>query len=311
MTIIAIIKPILILGVIGLIGFLTSLRVEVTKESKNLLASIVLNIALPAVIIQSIFQSTITKEDWINFSYVVFIALLLNGTGITIGYFICRKLVHLSVSNSKKVAVLSGCGNTAFMGIPVVSMFLGTSSGLYASIYDLGTVLTVFTVGVMLLQSSKFTFKQLKSVLNAPFITIVISLSLVSLNIGLPDFLLELSAMLAAVAAPLSMLYIGMLFTKEKLSLLRSQYKKLIFTATFVKTFFLPAVALIIIIFLPLSITLKQVIALQAGMPSFLTASVLFEKYTGSEGVGTITIMFTAMLSLITLPGIYYISIFL
>src|SRR5690625_102414 len=130
MTIIAIIKPILILGVIGLIGFLTSLRVQVTKESKNILASIVLNIALPTVIIQSMFQSTITKEDWINFSYVVFIALLLNGTGITIGYFISRKLVHLSVSNSKKVAVLSGCGNTAFMGIPVVSMFLGTSSGL-------------------------------------------------------------------------------------------------------------------------------------------------------------------------------------
>lgn len=311
MTIIAIIKPILILGVIGLIGLLTSLRVEVTKEAKNLLASIVINIALPAVIIQSIFQSTITKEDWINFSYLVMISLLLNGIGITIGYFISRKLVHLSVSDAKKVAVLSGCGNTAFMGIPVVSMFLGTSSGLYASIYDFGTVLTVFTVGVMLLQSSKFTFKQLKSVLNAPFITIVISLSLVSLNIGLPDFLLELSAMLAALAAPLSMLYIGMLFTKEKLLLIRSQYKKLIFTATFVKSLFLPAVALIIILFLPLSMTLKQVITLQAGMPSFLTASVLFEKYTGSEGVGTVTIMFTAMLSLITLPSIYYISIFL
>src|SRR5699024_2799918 len=157
--------------------------------------------------------------------------------------------------------------------IPIAYMLFGSTAGVYASIYDAVTVVTVFSVGIMLLQGERFSLSNFKHMINDPFVTLVISLFVVYMALGLTTVLLHLTGMLSSLAAPLAMIYVGMLFqeiTAEKWRKVRKSYLSFMVSSTMIKMIILPLLAFTVLYFIPIESMVGKVILLQAGMPTFL-----------------------------------------
>lgn len=312
MVLIEVIQPIIMMAIIVGIGFIISKKVEITKQTRQFISFTVLNVAIPSVIIQSILQTEIEQKMWGHFGIIFICGLILNFSGLILGY-IAGRIFKYSELESKQKAILSGFGNTGFFGIPIAHMLFGPTSGIYASIYDAVTVLTVFTVGIMLLQDGRFSLVNFKHMINAPFVTLVITLIVAYNKISVPALIVDLSAILSSLAAPLAMIYIGMLFqeiTAEKWIKVKEGYLSFMFSSSIIKIFILPLIAFTILYFSPIESSIGKVILLQAGMPTFLLATILFEQYTDSEDLGIVNIIITSTFSLLSLPIIIYISMY-
>lgn len=81
--------------------------------------SLIVNIAMPSIILSSIFNVHITKESFKLMIIVFILSIVINLLGIGLGFLIA----HIFYRRSKRkmeLAILSGLGNTGFIGIPSV-----------------------------------------------------------------------------------------------------------------------------------------------------------------------------------------------
>ncbi|PTL38195.1 AEC family transporter [Alkalicoccus saliphilus] len=300
--------PILVMALIGLLGFLLAGRIELTSSVRLFIIFIVVNIALPSMIFSSIVSRDITSDLLQDLAVIYTTSLTLNLTGIFFGYLFGR-LAGYGELERKQLAVLCGCGNTGFIGIPLAVMMYGSSAAVYAAIYDAASITTAFTLGIFLLSRKRFKLSQMKAMLNPPFVTLLITLPAAGLGLAVPAILLESTFMLAGLAGPLAMIYIGMLARQLKLPDLKwlgSTYFVFLLILVFVKLLALPVAAAMVTPFLPVSEEIKGLIIIQAGMPSFTLATVLIAKYGGNEKLGMSAVVLTTFFSIATLPFIIF-----
>ncbi|SDO03163.1 AEC family transporter [Alkalicoccus daliensis] len=310
MSLAAILNPVLLLITIAVAGFIISKRISVTNEVKQFVTFIVINLALPGVVIQSIFSLQLDTQIWRYLSIVFIAGFSLNLIGLAIGYGLTRAFRYPPFV-SRQAAVLSGLGNTGFIGIPFLALMLGAEAGAFASIYDAATMSLTFTVGIMLLQSGKFQKNQLKALLNAPFLTLLVSISMVYLNLTPVNFVMDLSEIFAGLSAPLAMIYIGLLlgsWKKESLLEVKEHYSRFLIIVISTKVILLPMLAFAVVPLFDLPLTIKQVIIIQAGMPSLLLGLVLIERYKGNVQVAITVILATSVLYLCLVPIFTYLS---
>ncbi|PYZ93338.1 hypothetical protein CR194_09095 [Salipaludibacillus keqinensis] len=313
MNLITLLNPVLLLTTIAIAGFFISKRLVVTNHVKKFVSFIVINLALPGVVIQSVFNLVLDEQTWSLISTVFFMGFLLNIIGMLLGYGLTRAFNYSSFS-SRQAAVLSGLGNTGFIGIPFLAIMLGGEAGAFAAFYDASSMMLVFSLGVMLLQPDKFKLYQMKSLFNMPFVTLLISVIMLSNDRSPINFVMDLSEILAGLSAPLAMIYIGLLigeWDKKSFNLIKRDYSKFILVVVTTKVILLPFIALIILSFKDAPLIIKQVIIIQSGMPSFLLAIVLFENYKGNVQAAITVIIATVFLFLLVVPLIGYLSFYL
>jgi malate permease and related proteins len=300
--------PILVMALIGLLGFLLAGRIELTSSVRLFIIFIVVNIALPSMIFSSIISRDITSDLLQDLAVIYTTSLTLNLTGIFFGYLFGR-LAGYGDLERKQLAVLCGCGNTGFIGIPLAVMMYGSSAAVYAAIYDAASITTAFTLGIFLLSRKRFKLSQMKAMLNPPFVTLLITMPAAGLGLAVPAILLESTFMLAGLAGPLAMIYIGMLARQLRLPDLRwlgRKYFVFLLILVFVKLLTLPVAAAMVTPFLPVSEEVRGLIIIQAGMPSFTLATVLIAKYGGNEKLGMSAVVLTTFFSIATLPFIIF-----
>ncbi|MBM7634107.1 AEC family transporter [Geomicrobium sediminis] len=290
------------MGIIILFGALVSWRKTVTPSSKKLVMSLVINIAVPFIILNGVFNTPIT-DDVLQLIFLVFvISLGFNSTAIVLSILIAR-LLGFQPTTAKKLSLLSAIGNTGFIAIPLCAAVFGPIGGLLAAIFDAGLDVVLFTLGVAILQSGhqRFTMKSLTALINMPLIAIVVGLTFAVSGLQAPLLLQELSAMLAGLAAPLAMLYIGLLlppFFKEQKTFF---YRSIGFPLT-MRLLIFPMTTILIVGFLPIDLFLKQFLVIVTAMPTFLVAPVIYGSYTDFEDEAAITTISSTLLSLLTIP---------
>ncbi|MFK9094303.1 AEC family transporter [Bacillus salipaludis] len=65
-------------------------------------------------------------------------------------------------TKKREIALLSGLRNTGFIGIPLCAALIGPEGALFAAIFDAGVDITIWTVGVLIIQQNRrFTFQSL------------------------------------------------------------------------------------------------------------------------------------------------------
>ncbi|MFA1820109.1 hypothetical protein ACDX78_07965 [Virgibacillus oceani] len=80
-------------------------------------------------------------------------------------------------------------------------------------------------------------------------------------------------------------------------------------TSTIIKVLFLPFIAFFALHLIEMDSTIGKIIILQAGMPTFLLATVLFSRYTKSDDLGVVNIIITSAISLLSIPLLIIVSI--
>lgn len=298
-------ESIILIGLMILIGVALANFTPINDHTKKLYTMIIVNVAMPCIILSSIFKVEIDQEILKNIVIVFIFSLLINILGIAVGWF--------GASFSKKykpyrreIALLSGLGNTGFIGIPLCATILGPEGALYAAIFDAGVDLVIWTVGVMILQkSTSFSFSTLKTMVNIPTIAIVLGLCFAFVNFRPPELFVNLSNHLAALASPLAMFYIGLLIRSIKKEQFIESRNKVSFP-TIIKLVGLPLIVFVLLQVIDMDLTISQTILIQAMMPVLTLASILFTKYGANDKYGAITTVTSTIISLISIPVLIY-----
>ncbi|WP_052144832.1 AEC family transporter [Halalkalibacter okhensis] len=219
------------------------------------------------------------------------------------------KLCGFTSLKARQIAVLAGLGNTGFIGIPLCASIFGPMGGLLASIFDAGMSFTAFTVAVLLLQEKvKFSFANLKPLINPPVMAITFGLLFAVSGLEAPSIVKQVFSTLAGIAAPLAMLYVGLLipsiFQKNK-GVAKLQTKN-VALPIFLKLLMMPVITLLVMKGMPIETFMKELIIIQSAMPTLTLATVLFVRYSDGDRSGLITVVTSTALSLLTIPVVAF-----
>jgi len=193
------------------IGYLLKKTKVLTEENGEVIAKIIFNLTLPAVILK--ITSTITFEitlillPMITIIYGIFIAF--------IGFIVFKKYPR----NTKGLLLMSIIGfNIANFSFPLIEGIWGESGLQLIALVDAGNAFTIFvvcySVGSIFSKnndSEKLDFKRvLKNLLKSiPLLSYIIALSFNFLSIPFPIFIIDLLDIISKANSPLALLLLG------------------------------------------------------------------------------------------------------
>ncbi len=297
------IQSILVMAAIIGIGAAIGCRQPLAADSRQLLITIIVNVAMPCIILDGVFQTPIDDRLMLQIFAIFAVSVLLNCLGILIGWLGARTL-PLSAKKRRELAILSGLGNTGFIGLPLCAALFGPKGAVLAAVFDAGLDFVMWTVAVMMLQEKgTFSLKGLKAMVNIPMIAIVVGLGFAMSGLTPPEPVKQLAAALARLASPLAMLYIGMLLPLLLRSKPQVSLPLLGVPITF-KLFVLPLSAALLLSVLHVDAEITRVAVVQVAMPTVAMASILFARYAADEEMGAMTTVFSTLLALLTIPAV-------
>ncbi|MDG4850168.1 AEC family transporter [Peribacillus frigoritolerans] len=307
MVFLSILGPMFIMAVISVIGYVIARTNEITAESKQLLISIMINVAIPCIILDGAFKTKVGKELMSQLIIIFIFSIIISLLSLLLGWVFAR-IFNYSPSNARKMAFIAGLGNTGFIGIPLCAAIFGPKGALLAAAFDTGVGIVLFTVAIALLQDNyQFTFASLKQLINPPIISIVIALFVIVAEIQPPEVIQQLNGMLANLATPLGMLYIGilirmMLKQRGTMSISRLTVPILL------KLIIFPILTIVVVVFTNFSMMMKQVIIIQVAMPTMTIAPVLLARYTQDEEIGVKAAVYSTICAILTVPFIVFLG---
>lgn len=307
MVFLSILGPMFIMAAITVIGYLIAKNNEVTDSSKQLFINIMINVAVPCLILDGAFKTKVDKELISQLIIIFIFAIIISLLGLLFGWIFAR-IFKYSSSNARKIALISGLGNTGFIGIPLCAAIFGPKGALLAAAFDSGLGIILFTVAIALLQEGyQFSLATLKQLVNPPIISIVIALFIIIAGVQPPEIIKQLNGMLASLATPLGMIYIGilirmMLKQKGAISISRLTVPILL------KLIIFPILTIVILMFPNFSMMTKQVIIIQVAMPTMTMAPVLLARYTQDEEMGVKAAVFSTICAILTVPFIVFLG---
>ena len=307
-----IVQQILILGFLAVIGVIATKLKVITEEIKNSIATIVFNITLPALIISSVSHVELNREILFN-SLLVFIA---SHIGIVLLYItgkVSRKVLRIEGKKGNIHVIHTMLGNVAFLGYPLFSaLFPGGEGLLYAVIFHLTQDIYIWTVGVFEFNNTgNLKFKEsLKHLVNPNTISFAIGILMLIFGIKFPDYLYNPVAGLGKTTIYLAMLYIGAVLARNPM--IAAFKKPEIYMLIFNKMLLVPFILLMLIntaslIFgLQIGNIAKTVVVMQTAMPCMAMVVVLAKKFGSDDIHATENLFLSTILSLATLPFLYF-----
>jgi predicted permease len=290
-----------IMGLLIAIGAFFSHRVEVTKEVKYVLILIIINIAVPSVILNGVFSVDMTRKT-LRLAGMIFTISLVFHFSVLLFVYLFARIFQFRSLFAKKMMILGALGNTGFIGIPLSATIFGPQGGFLAAIFDSGLSFTVYTVVIYLLQSEgKFHVRQLKALINLPIMAIVVGIGFAISGLHPPQMISHLVNMLAGLAAPLAMLYVGMLLPPLIKSEKNIFFPQIWFPLSF-RLLIIPLTMMLIFKLIHFNGWIAHMIVLLTGMPTAMIVAVLFSRYTDEEDSAVVMIFGSTLLSLITIP---------
>jgi len=307
MEIAVIVQTIIVISLMVFIGAIISRTFAFNDDTQKMLISLIVNIGMPSIILANIFEVEFSDSIFHIILIVLISSIIINLTGIGLGWcFLC--FFHRNSNKIPEVSLLSGIGNTGYIGIPLCALLFGPEGALYAAVFDAGVDITLWTVGVSILQKRKtfFSWKYIKSIINVPIIAVVIGMTALYFQLRPPKIFSDLITQLAGLATPLAMIYIGILvMTISRSNIKESTISWLPIT---IKLIILPIlVAVVVSMYHEFNLIASQVIIIQSMMPTLTLASVLFAKYSRNQDFGAVTTVLSTLLSLLTIPLVLYI----
>ena len=187
-----VISQIFVLAVVVFIGAIAAKLKIIINESKDMLSKVIFNISLPLMLFTN-FLRLETTPKLIQNSFIVlmisFFVLLI----LFLVSWLTSKLFGFHGAESAVFKIHSMFGNTVFLGFPLINALYGEEGLLYASIFQLVSSITTWTIGIMILTHSSETSwkKKLLNILNPNTIAMVLGLVLAFLSVKLPDILIR------------------------------------------------------------------------------------------------------------------------
>ena len=292
-----------IMGMI-LVGFVIGEKGWFDDKSRDLLAKLVTQVALPCYMLYTITQR-FTAADLLKmlpalrFPALSMVILLGIATGVARIFAVRQDHRGLFIS-------MFFNSNTIFVGLPINQALFGDASIPYVLIYYMCNTTFFWTLGTYLIQrdgegEAQFDLKtSLKKVFSPPLMGFILGIVMVMLQIKLPAFLASDLQYLGNLTTPLSMIFIGLSVSNaglKQLTLKKDQF--LILLGRFVVA---PLLMATIVYWAPLPSLMKQVFIIQSAMPVMTNAPVVARLYGADSDYAAVMVTETTLATIVVIP---------
>lgn len=285
-------KQILTMFTLIAVGFVLMKSGKITNEGSKSISQILIYISLPSVIING-FMVERTSETIKGLGIASIVSIVV----ILLSLFVS----HLIFKKDEIADFASGFPNPGFFGVPIITASLGNSAVFYIAPFIAFLNIMQWSYGVSLLTGKKDGLK-IQSIIKAPFfIATCIGLLIFFSGIQVPMFLQNVLSATAGVNTPLSMFMIGIYLSEVNvLDMIKniSNYK-----ITIVRGFIIPALAMIIIHFVPSMFEdLKTAIMIAIACPVGTNVAVYSHLHGKNYRYAVQTVILSTLCAIITIP---------
>jgi predicted permease len=237
----------------------------------NLLNKFVIYLSLPAMILITIPNIELNQERIVPI-YIAWGVILISAIIV----LLVSKYMNFSKEITGSLMLVSVLTNSSFVGIPLITGYLGDASLPYIIIYDqFGTFLALATYGTFVTayytSQSKISLKEiaLKVILFPPFAFLIISLFLQGIEFH--SFIQNTLQILAATIVPFALIAVGL---QLKFKLRKEDIQPFTVSLT-IKLLLAPIFAILIAKTFGWSGYIINISILEAAMPPMITAAAM------------------------------------
>jgi len=270
------------------------------KEAANALSPIIINIAMPCLLLESFqrpFSAQLLKEAGAS----VTAAVIMYAITIPIA-FLYPKLAGIKGPEKgvhRFSLLFSNCG---FIGYPMVAAILGGQYIFHTILFNIFFNLTAYSFGAWLIaregeKKMKLTWK---IIFNPNVIATIAGFLMFIFSVKLPDVLYKGLKMTGDTTTPLSMLVIGIVMAQTDPRQVWGQWK--IYLAVSFRLIFLPLLTGLACLFFGVRHDLLVLAVIIAAMPAATTASIFSTMYNAAPGEGSALVFMSTLFSMATIP---------
>jgi predicted permease len=268
---------------------------------------LVFSVLYPCLILDKILGSQSVRDGG-TVVWGIGMGFCLTSLGFAGAWYLGRLFGLQKGSGRRTFALTAGVQNFGYTAIPVVDqVWKGTATAMLL-VHNLGVELAIWSVGVMIISGEKSI--PWKRLVNGPVITVLLGLVLV--GTGSDRFLIpgngywlgesirQLIGWLGAGAFPVAILITGALMM-DLVGEERPSFR-IVAGGLLTRLIILPLTLLAAAKYLSAPLVLKQVLVVQAAMPSAMTPIMLAKIYGGRPAVAVQVVIGTTIFSLFSLP---------
>lgn len=290
-------QQMMVIFLIVLVGYISHKTGIVQEGASKSLSALVINVCNPAVII----GSALSRDDSITYQNIIlaviagFVVYLI----LFVASLIIPKLLRVEAKWKNHYALMCVFGNSAFIGIPVVSAVLGQSALFYVSIMIVYFNLFFYTYGLALCDGSVKDFS-FKNFLNTGNVAIIIMLIVFILNIQLPTVISDTLTHMANATTFLAVLVIGINLAHTKILSIFTEKKLYLFVL--LRFVLLPIGASFILKLFIQDPLIYGVMIIMMAVPVANSPLMRMEETGGDSSLLSKGVIFSTVCALVTIP---------
>jgi malate permease and related proteins len=266
------------------------------------LAILALYVLSPALLFETLSTAELTFGDIYKtglFSVLNLVVLwgIAQGSG---------KMFGLPAAERAGLTLVSIFTNCVNYGLPLVLLAFGKLGMDKASVYVIGQMIIVNTLGVFLAARSHFTIKQaVRSVFALPAIyAALLAIAVRMMNLPLHAGIEKGITMLSSAYAPVVLALLGsqMVLVRGTQKQELPKYRKALLTGIVLRLLLSPLIAAALLTLLSIDGTLFAVLLILSSMPAAVNAVLLSERFDAAPQFVSRCILWTTLASFISLP---------
>ncbi len=287
------INQVLIMYILMFIGYMAYKRKLLSDQGTRDLGKILLNIAIPIVVISN-FCVEKTSEKTGELLSSILISAVCMAISIIVAYLFFHKRDRIA-------EFASAFSNAGFIGIPLVQATFGEHAVFYISMMIVLVNLLQWTYGVYTITDEK-KYINLKAVAKNPIVvSVLIGLIIYFSGIRMPSIVSRLFTIIGNLNTPLAMLVSGVYLAQSNLPDMLK--KKDVYYVCFVRLIVVPLAILMIFRFLPFgNTTIKMAILLAGACPVGSNVAIFAQQYDKDYKKGIEYVCVSTILSILSLP---------
>lgn len=256
----------------------------------------------PAIILDTLANAEISFDD----IYKTLAFSLLNLFFLWAAANILGRMLKLGPAEAAGLTLVSTFTNSVNYGLPLVLLAFGQLGLDKASVYVIGQMVIVNTVGVYFAARSQFSVRNaVKSVFALPAIYAAIAAFILRAgHLHLPAEIAAGVSMVAGAYSPVVLAVLGAQMVKVRTARSQPQLESVFWTGLAVRLVLAPLIACLGLLILNITGTLFSVLLILASMPVAVNAVVLAERFNASPELVSRCILWTTLASFLVLPVI-------
>lgn len=283
------------------IGFVIAKTSLFEGDFNQKLTKLVLNLTMPCMIIASVMSSqnvTIALKDIMISTFLLVLVLPAFA-------YLCIRFLPLKKHKGLYMFMIM-YPNVGFMGFPLMQSIFGSESILSTAIINMGFNLSLFTLGIIVMNYGQTDCPQLqlKSLLSPGVISSLMAILIYILKISVPQVIVNPLTLIGNMTTPLAMMIIGATLATYNIKDIFSDVKVYLFTIfidVIVPIIFYP----LIILFIN-DVMIQGITLIILAMP-VANGAVLFAKtYGQDEFLAAKTVFISTLMAIITIPLLVY-----